>query len=171
MPKRDFTASDGQCVYTHKEKSSLTWEPLQHLRNTGLVELAVAPDRVMSAPQELWENRRYRVTVSRFHTHNFIDGGPFARIGILRHDQSARHDFRDYQQIKNDVCGPDWEAIELYPAESRLVDPSNFFILWAFPPGVLNIGMPRRHVLGHREAQSPQRPFPSGAARSPGTRR
>lgn len=88
-------------------------------------------------------------------------GGAFVRIGIMRIDQSAIHDFRDYQEIKNDVCGPDWEAIELYPAESRLVDPSNYFMLWAFPPGVLNFGMSERHVRDLKEANSPQRPFPN----------
>jgi hypothetical protein len=127
----------------------------------ALAEFMVAPGVTMTAPQEIWENPVYRVEVGRFPGRNFINSGPFARIGILRRDQSALHDFRDYQNIKNNVCGEDWEAIELYPAESRLVDPSNYFILWAFPPGVLNLGMAGRDVRDLAEADSPQRPFPA----------
>lgn len=167
MARRKFVLPDGKGIYVHREKASTTWKRLEHRRDDGLVEVTVAPGRVMSAPREVWENAIYRVSVSRFSAHNFIDGGAFARIGIERHDQSAEHDFRDYQHIKNDVCGEDWEAMELYPAEARLVDPSNFFILWAFPPGVLNIGMAARQVLDLGEAQAPQRPFPDGQPRRP----
>jgi hypothetical protein len=49
------------------------------------------------------------------------DGGP-----ILR-------DWRHFQNIKNDILGPECEAVELYPAESRLVDQANKFHLWGFP--------------------------------------
>lgn len=159
MAKRSFTLPGGKGVYVHKEKASARWESLRQQAATSLVEYVVAPNLKMSAPQERWVNRAYCVFVSRFHANNFIDGGPFARIGIMRHDQAAVHDFRDYQHIKNDVCGDSWEAIELYPSESRLVDPSNFFILWAFPPNVLKIGMAERNVLDLGAADSPQRPF------------
>lgn len=168
MARRTFILPHGKGVYVHREKASAAWKKLVHRRDDGLVEVAVAPGRVMAAPREIWVNDLYRVSVSRFPAHNFIDGGAFARIGIERHDQSAQHDFRDCQQIKNDVCGQDWEAMELYPAENRLVDPSNFFILWAFPPGVLNVGMAARQVLDLGEAQAPQRPFPGGPDRRRG---
>ena len=52
--------------------------------------------------------------------------------------------------------------MDLYPAESRLVDPSNRFYLWCVPKGVLRWGLPgrKRHVIGPEEAIAPQRPFP-----------
>jgi hypothetical protein len=54
-------------------------------------------------------------------------------LGISCHDGEARHDWREFQRIKNDIAGPEWEAVELYPAESRLLDPSNYYSLWCFP--------------------------------------
>jgi hypothetical protein len=37
------------------------------------------------------------------------------------------------QQIKNELIGPEHEALELFPAESRLINISNEFHLWAHP--------------------------------------
>lgn len=37
----------------------------------------------------------------------------------------------DAQRIKNELLGDEYEACELYPAESRLVDGANQFHLWA----------------------------------------
>lgn len=47
-------------------------------------------------------------------------------------ENDTRHDWRDMQRIKNELCDPEWEAIELYPAESRLVDSANQYHLWVF---------------------------------------
>ena len=55
------------------------------------------------------------------------------QLGINAVDGSARHDWRDFQAIKNQLAGEECEAFELYPAESRLMDPSNYFSLWCFP--------------------------------------
>ena len=78
-------------------------------------------------------------------------------------DQSAHHDWRDFQRIKNDIVGPEYEAVELYPAESRLLDPSNRFYLWCFPKGALCFGLPGgRCVCGPNKAMAPQRGFHAG---------
>jgi hypothetical protein len=47
------------------------------------------------------------------------DGGPIMR------------DWRHFQMIKNELVGDECEAIELYPAESRLVDTTNKYHLYA----------------------------------------
>jgi hypothetical protein len=82
---------------------------------------------------EIWENARYRVTARRHVDGWPFGGGPWVQVGISLLDGSARHDWREFQRIKNDVVGPEWEAIELYPAESRLLDPSNYYLLWCAP--------------------------------------
>lgn len=76
----------------------------------------------------IWKNDLYQVAVRELdgdyegYVHLNIrrcDGGP-----ILR-------DWRHFQRIKNEVVGPECEAVEIYPAESRLVDTSNKFHLFA----------------------------------------
>lgn len=109
---------------------------------------------------ETWENDAYYCSVRRHSAGFALGGGPYVVIGITASDESARHDWRDFQRIKNDIVGPEWEAVELYPAESRLKDPSNRFYLWCAPKGVFEFGLSGgRIVCGPESAIAPQRPF------------
>lgn len=51
-------------------------------------------------------------------------------LSIKRRDKNPIRDWRDFQRIKNELIGPDHEAVELYPAEARLVDTANQYHLW-----------------------------------------
>ena len=83
------------------------WEPLYPAKQDGY-----------------WGNSQ--VTV---HVQHHPQGGPgmvdHAQISYHRHDRAPIRDWRIGQRIKNEVLGPEWEAVELYPADSRLVDTSN----------------------------------------------
>lgn len=58
-------------------------------------------------------------------------------LSIKRRDKGPIHDWRVMQEIKNQILSPEYEAVELYPAESRLTDTANQYHLWAFAhPGV-----------------------------------
>lgn len=108
------------------------------------------------------ENSIYQVTVRRFSSGSPLGGGEFAVLGILSKDQTARHDWRDFQSIKNMLVGEEWEGVELYPAESRLVDPSNYYMVWCFPR--VPIGLEGgRTVMNEKNCIAPQRPWPKGA--------
>jgi len=113
-------------------------------------------------PDEHWANDTYFVTLRR-HAKDpvFGTGGGMIQLGINAIDGTARHDWREFQAIKNQLAGPECEAFELYPAESRLIDPSNYYALWCFP-GLkrLRVGREERRVLDADQAFSPQRAFP-----------
>jgi hypothetical protein len=113
-------------------------------------------------PDEVWHNDIYSVSVRRSKDTVFGSDQPMVKLGISSLDGTARHDWRDMQAIKNQLVGPEVEAFELYPAESRLMDPSNQFILWCFP-GIRRIrcgGNDPRRVLPASEALAPQRALP-----------
>ncbi len=55
---------------------------------------------------------------------------PFVHLDIRRHDGGDCKNWRHLQQIKNEIVGPEHEAVELFPAESRLVDTANQYHLW-----------------------------------------
>jgi len=94
---------------------------------------------------EVWVNSRYHVHVIRDAENGF--GVPVTWLSIRRHDKLPIHDWRDMQRIKNELLGPEIEAIEVYPAESRLVDTANQFHLWALPEGIpVPVGWTRRQV-------------------------
>lgn len=46
-------------------------------------------------------------------------------LSIKRVDREVIHDWRDLQAIKNELVGEQFDAVELYPAEDRLVDSAN----------------------------------------------
>jgi hypothetical protein len=73
--------------------------------------------------QEFWINDKYQVVK---HVQ-----GNMVWLSIRRLDRETIHDWRELQAIKNELVGPEFEAVELYPAESRLVDGANQYHLWA----------------------------------------
>jgi hypothetical protein len=111
-------------------------------------------------PDEYWANDIYSVTLRRKPDHVFNSRQGMIQLGINALDGTARHDWREFQAIKNQLAGEECEAFELYPAESRLLDPSNYYSLWCFP-GVklIKVGKQVREVLDANEALAPQRGF------------
>jgi hypothetical protein len=106
-------------------------------------------------------NDIYNVTLRRRNDAVFGTREGMIQLGINALDGTARHDWREFQGIKNQLAGPECEAFELYPAESRLMDPSNYYSLWCFP-GLRRIkvgGNDLRRVLDADEALAPQRGF------------
>jgi hypothetical protein len=89
------------------------------------------------------------------------DFGAYLELSIARRDDSAIHDWRDFQRIKNELVGPEAEAVELYPAESRLLDTRNNFHLWVKKDGPFEFGFRQGRLVGFVDGL-PQRPFDPG---------
>lgn len=102
-----------------------------------------------------WENNRYQV-IQRDHREGPF--GAYVHLTIRSTDGAPRHDWRHLQRIKNELVGPEAEGVELYPAESRVVDTANHYHLWVFRSYRLPLGM----TEGERREAEPgvtQRPF------------
>jgi hypothetical protein len=86
-------------------------------------------------------------------------------LSIKSIDQSATHDWRHFQRIKNELVGNECEGVEIYPAESRCVDSSNQYHLFVMrdPKLRLPFGFKERLVLDDGElcekTGAKQRPF------------
>ncbi len=102
---------------------------------------------------ETWLNNKYQVSVRRFTG--------LIHLSIKRIDKEPIHDWRDLQKIKNELVGQEHEAVELYPAESRLVDSANQFHLWCLPESGMRFpfGFNERFVTDKPFSRSKQRPF------------
>ncbi len=94
--------------------------------------------------------------------------GPLLQLAISRLDQTAVHDWRHLQLIKNALIGAESEAVELYPAESRLVDVSNTMYLFGLPTLPTEDGRPSygRFPFGFEERAVSERP-PAGRQQRP----
>lgn len=72
--------------------------------------------------EDIWLNDIYQVSVAPF--------GGGVRLAVRRKDRQPIHDWRHMQAIKNELVGPECEGVELFPAESRLVDTANQYYMW-----------------------------------------
>lgn len=81
-------------------------------------------------------------------------------LSFKRNDRKPIGDWRVKQRIKNAIAGPEREGVELYPAESRLVDGANQYHMVILAEEGLRFpfGFPDRHVsdgIGIGERQRP----------------
>ena len=109
---------------------------------------------------------RYKVvkkdlTYIEDHPNNLIhdpelEGMTWLSIRIDNGD-SYLEDWRDFQEIKNDLCGRSRQAVQIYPPEEMLHDTDNVFHLFVFKENQgLMVGWTKRDVSYH---ESPvQRP-------------
>jgi len=156
------------------EKTYLHRTPIRWTRFERRVANAITPDHAAAVARatgqplaavqaavgdaqdvELWANSIYQVAVRR---------GPDSAVhlSIKRTDNAPVRDWRDLQRIKDELIGPECEAMELYPARSRLVDSANQFHLWGFsdPSFRFPVGFTER-LVADDDPQGPgmQRPF------------
>ena len=113
---------------------------------------------------EIWMNNIYQVNIRRRTGQGFFDSsnevyngfpkenGEVVWLSIKRLDKEPIHDWRDLQQIKNEVVGEEAEAIEIYPAESRKMDVANQYHLFAFTTKI-PIGFVGRAVESSAKAE------------------
>jgi hypothetical protein len=112
----------------------------------------------LEAATEYWINDIYQVAVHRYPADTFPVGQPMVQLNIRRRDgRPILRDWRHFQRIKNELLGPECEAVEIYPAESRMVDTSNKYHLWAFPDPEMRVpfGWFERNVLDDDGATQP----------------
>lgn len=91
---------------------------------------------------EMWHNDVYTVLLREgANCDNFVMldewKGKCAYISIRRNDREPVDSWRDFQEIKNQLCGNDREAVQIYPNEARLTDCANQYHLWVLPDGVM----------------------------------
>lgn len=134
--------------------SQVPWTPFEprHIPQPG--EFGYTPGQVAQVC-----NSRYQVAV---YQDEHPDLGRIVHLSFKTHDRQAYHDWRDMQRIKNELVGPDFDAVEIYPAESKLVDGANQYHLWVFLDAKLPFGFQERIVSDGNWRGSLQRPFPPG---------
>lgn len=111
--------------------------------------------------EEMWMNDIYQVNVRKnLPTTNNPDV-TVTHLSIKRLDYGVNMDWRHMQEIKNQLVGEENEGVEIFPAESRLVDGANQFHMWVFedPEIKLPFGFFHRLVSEDESIGNVQRPF------------
>lgn len=96
------------------------WTPFEEAEGNPLI-----PD------DRIFINSRYQVCIRM--RESIPPFGLFIEMSIKTRDRAPYHDWRDFQRIKNELIGEEYEAVELYPAEKRLVDTANQYFIFVFP--------------------------------------
>ena len=116
-----------------------------------------------SKGDRLYLSEHYQVAVDKDVRHGFA-GFLIWHLSIKRIDRQPIMDWRDLQAIKSAICGAEAEAVQLFPAESRVVDTSNQYHLWVFMKGKgarfpkLPLGWTTNMVADESKAGAVQRP-------------
>lgn len=124
---------------------------------TSLEKLLATVSKATDDP--VWRNDTYQVSV---RNDVAAPGWPrMIHLSIKRIDKQPVRDWRDMQEIKNQIVGPEHEAVEIYPAESRKVDCANQYHLWVLADGEIRFpfGFQSRAVDDREMANSKQRPL------------
>jgi len=107
----------------------------------------------------MYQNNLYTVHVREVPPEERGIKEEIIHLSIRRNDREPIHDWRHFQRIKNELVGPKNEGVELYPAESRVVDTVNQYHLWVFkdPQFCWNLGwtsglrMEQTHNTGSKQ--------------------
>ena len=116
-------------------RSNPVWQPLVEVDPIGAT---------LEEGQTMWQNNLYTALCRPVGTAR--NGESVIWLSIRRNDRAPAREWRHFQRIKNQLAGPEYEAVELYPAESRKVDGANQYHLWCFPEP-LPFGFHERIVL------------------------
>jgi hypothetical protein len=132
------------------------WQPLKRVEiNPTLVKLAVDAGERNADRIEAWQNDTHQVIVRYLAAADNDPAKEMLWLSVKRHDRGAIRDFRQLQSIKNEIAGPEREACEVFPAESRLVDSANEWHLWVLPDGEkFPFGYPDRFVMSTDEVEA-----------------
>lgn len=153
-----------------KAKRHTVWAPLENITEQCSDDFLDGLQRRENAQlMAVWRSALYEVYEFRVPVPGW-PGDEVTWLSIKRRDKDVIRDWRHLQKIKNDICGPEREAVELFPSESRLVDTSNQFHLWVLASGVMfPFGYTARAVVAsatdrYVPNQARQRPFGEGEA-------
>jgi hypothetical protein len=160
-----------EASYADKDKETLRQQLIEHLLQhpEEMTALGHEPTRenaeraANDATQhvsqcKVFKNDEYQVAIDPVAAP---EGWPaLMHLSIKRIDRDTIHDWRILQEIKNAIMGPECEAVELYPAESRVTDSANQYHLWCFldPKARWPFGYKDRFVTDSTVGQSKQRP-------------
>ena len=103
--------------------------------------------------EQVWQNSRFMVIVALTGVPGLgwsgIEGDHDAHLSWRLADRAAEVSWRDVQRMKSELCGSEAEALEVYPAEGRVLDGSNQRHLFVWRPG--NPAAPRLGFYNGRQ--------------------
>lgn len=110
------------------------WEPLERVGCGEIIARVGSLDKVPPFVDEVWMNDLVLVQVNRSH---YVDewGIETDHLFVVSTDRKPIRKWGWLQRVKNEVVGPQRQAVEMFPKESELVDVGDVYHLWVLPEG------------------------------------
>lgn len=137
----------GKACALHEQRPE--WTPFEEIDRPTLVGMG----QEIFDNARFYHNSRYHVVVREYEPVD-ADAATLVHLSIRNNDRSTERDWRDFQRIKDELVGPEEEAVELYPATSRLVDTSNQYHLWCVQGVAWPFGFHERLVMDEATASA-----------------
>lgn len=110
-----------------KRRQKKEWNEFKDVTQEAIKKhLLLKPDSAFR-PDRVFVNNRYIVQV---FTNKLRDFKLYDKILIRRSDSQPIYSWQDLFRIKNEIFGPEVEAIQFFPPVSKLVDEANLYWLW-----------------------------------------
>jgi len=119
-----------------------TLEPITSERRAAIIADCLRTDPTMTEAQAaaiiddldndmIFRNDVYQVNCRKLRAPGFPDIG---HLSIKRLDKEpiSAAGYRDFMRIKDEICGPEYEAVQIFPARADEVDTANQYHLWVF---------------------------------------
>lgn len=101
------------------------WEWRNHLTDPRAFA-RIAPDALADYPTRMGLRR---ACLNRVYSIQFFerasDWGTIDHLIIRRHDGGVLFPWADLQRIKDELCGPERTAVEVFPPQTQLIDGAN----------------------------------------------
>ncbi len=131
IPKEEKDALVQNILESYKKKTPEIHSLYQHCHSMVEVEYEIRRHVEVECSGLVFVNDTYQVLLRKKVMESaFGVKVQTFWLSIKRLDREPCRDWRHFQQIKNEIIGPEYEAMELYPADSRLVDGANQYHLW-----------------------------------------
>lgn len=115
---------DRQSIKAGKKLIAKGWNDFEDAM-PEVLDRGLAPLKGMT---RIWKNNLYIV-------QEFPKSEGMTLLMVRRNDAAPIRSWSDMQRIKNELMGEDRVAVEVYPAESDLIDLANMYHLWVFQEG------------------------------------
>lgn len=122
--RREF---DKKSLSEGRRKQKLGWDEFKNVTKTAIEKhLALNPTSDFR-PDFVFQNNRYIVQVFANVPRN---GRTYDKVMVRRSDSKPIYSWADLFRIKNEVLGPEVEAIQFMPKVSELIDQANLYWFW-----------------------------------------
>lgn len=110
-----------------RRKQKLEWNRFENVTQDAVAKhMALHPDSTFR-PDFVFQNNRYIVQVFLGERRK---NRTYDKAMIRRSDAKPIDSWSDLQRVKNEIFGPEIEAIQFFPPQSELIDDANLY--WLF---------------------------------------